>query len=421
MSLRPAGLFRRLRRRAAQERGAAAVVVAVSLVVFLGFAALAINVGSLYQGQRQAQAAADAGALAAADDLDSTASTSVGADGTSYATTNYPGSTANVSTNSVGSQVTVNVTRTTPTFLGAFLGLSTATVGATAVAGRGPGVPCATPGNSCYAIFATDTTCGTGHGITMNGSGNTITGATHSDGSLNLSGGNQTLGPTTIASPLSSCLNGSLSSDTYNGASQPLTESPIGTWPDDYSQVLTACSSTGPITCTGPNGTPSYCTQAAPTFTFGSGQTTPVSGNVYCAYGSTSGVNVANPATWTGAIDFQSAPLGSSSSPIQGTWIGGTITIDHKAYLSTQTSTPTYPLFYATGSGSSCAVCMSASGNQLNGAIFAPNGLINFSGAGSTANFLEGKDVDFEGGNFSGDGPTAPSGATSGGGVSLLQ
>ena len=96
----------------------------------------------------------------------------------------------------------------------------------------------------------------------MSGSGNTITGAVHSDGGLNLSGGSQSLGPTTIASPLSSCLTGNLSSDTYNGAAQPLTVSPIVTWPEDYSQIFTACGGTGQVACSGPGGTPSYCTQA---------------------------------------------------------------------------------------------------------------------------------------------------------------
>jgi Putative Flp pilus-assembly TadE/G-like len=423
MSLRPTDALRPLRRRVAQEQGAAAVVVAVCLVVFLGFAALAINIGSLYQAQRQAQSAADAGALAAADDLGTSTASSATSDGTTYATTNYPGSNPTVNVNAAGSQVTVNVTASTPTFLGGLFGSSSFPVSAKAVAGRGPGVPCVTPGNTCYAIFASDPTCGTGHGITMSGSGNTITGAVHSDGSLNLSGGNQSLGPTTIASPLSSCLNGNLSSDTYNGAAQPLTVAPIVTWPDDYSQVFTACGGSGQVACSGPGGTPSYCTQAAASFTFANGGTTPVSGNVYCAYGTGS---VTTPSTWNGVITFGSGSLGSAATPIQGTWIGGTIDIEHKSFLSTQTTTPTYPLFYALGSGncspaSSGGVCMSAGSDQLNGTIFAPNGTINFSGAGSTANFLEAKDVNFQGGNFTGNGPTAPSGATSGGGVSLLQ
>jgi Flp pilus assembly protein TadG len=419
MSLRPTVVVRRLRRRVAQEQGAVIVVVAVSLIVFLGFAALAIDLGSLYRSQRQAQAAADAGALAAADDLGSSSSTAAPGDGTNYATTNYPGSSPTVSVSTNGTQVTVKDTATTKLPLAGLLGIPTGTVSATAVAGAGPGSPCVTPtSGTCYAIFASDTTCGSGHGITMSGAGNTITGIVHSNGSLNLSGGNQTLGATTVNSPLSSCYtNGGSTGDTFDGAAQPTAVAPIATWPDDFSQVLTPCSSAGPITCTGPNGTPSYGTQAAATFTFGSGDATLASGNVYCAYGSGGGVNVANPATWTGSIDFQSAPLGSSSSPIQGTWVGGTITIDHKSYLSTQTTTPTYPLFYATTGN----ITMSAGSDQLNGAIFDPNGTITFSGAGSTANFLEGKDVTFDGGNFSGDGPTVPSGGTTGGGVALLQ
>ena len=44
-------------------------LVAVSLVVFLGMTALAVDLGFLWQQQRQTQGAADAGALAGAQDL----------------------------------------------------------------------------------------------------------------------------------------------------------------------------------------------------------------------------------------------------------------------------------------------------------------------------------------------------------------
>ena len=52
----------------ADERGAVAVLVAGSMVMMMGFAALAIDVSSLYQERRTLQNGADAGALAAAKD-----------------------------------------------------------------------------------------------------------------------------------------------------------------------------------------------------------------------------------------------------------------------------------------------------------------------------------------------------------------
>jgi Flp pilus assembly protein TadG len=439
MILRPTGVLGRLRRSLAQEQGAVGVLVAICLVfVFLPFAALAINVGSMYQAQRQAQAAADAGALAGADDLGTSTASSATSDGTTYATTNYPGSTANVTcappppsattpcTNAAASQVTVRVTGTTPTFLGGFLGLPTATVGATAVAGVGPGVPCATPGNTCDAIFSMNTACGTSgsptYGTTFNGSSDAITGGVHSNSGIDLIGGSQSLGPTTYSNGANCTMKQGGSGDAFT--SGPTAEAPITTWPDDYRTVLTACGGTGQVACTGPGGTPSYCTAAQANYTFGNGADALATGNVYCAYGTST--TPSDPATWNGLITFQSGSLGTSSSPILGTFIAGTISIQHQSYLSVQSSTPTYPLFYATGSGTCSSstvggVCMSAAGNGLTGPIFSPNGTVQFNGAGSTANFLEGQDVTLVGGSFSGDGPTVPSGGTSGGGVALLQ
>lgn len=66
----PAALRRRLHRRLRDdERGVVVIVVAVFMVVSLGFAALVIDLGNGRQIRRQAQAAADACAVAAAEEL----------------------------------------------------------------------------------------------------------------------------------------------------------------------------------------------------------------------------------------------------------------------------------------------------------------------------------------------------------------
>src|SRR5271155_738360 len=49
-----------------RQRGVTIALVAISMVVIIGMAALSIDVGSLYQAKAEAQRAADAGALAAA-------------------------------------------------------------------------------------------------------------------------------------------------------------------------------------------------------------------------------------------------------------------------------------------------------------------------------------------------------------------
>lgn len=60
--------MQRLTRRLGSERGAAAVVLSLLMVPMLGFAAIAVDVGSLYAERARLQVAADAAALAVAQD-----------------------------------------------------------------------------------------------------------------------------------------------------------------------------------------------------------------------------------------------------------------------------------------------------------------------------------------------------------------
>jgi Flp pilus assembly protein TadG len=59
--------MRWLNGRGRQERGAVAVVVAICMVVLMGFLAIAVDVGSIYSDKQQLQNGADAGALAIAE------------------------------------------------------------------------------------------------------------------------------------------------------------------------------------------------------------------------------------------------------------------------------------------------------------------------------------------------------------------
>jgi Flp pilus assembly protein TadG len=61
-------LITRLRRKAGDEHGAAAVTLALLLVPMLGFAAIAVDVGALYAERARLQVAADAAAIAVAQD-----------------------------------------------------------------------------------------------------------------------------------------------------------------------------------------------------------------------------------------------------------------------------------------------------------------------------------------------------------------
>ncbi|GAB3247849.1 pilus assembly protein TadG-related protein [Arthrobacter pigmenti] len=60
--------MRRLIKRRGEERGAVSILVAILMVVLLGFAALAIDVGLMYAEKAQQQNGADAAALAIAED-----------------------------------------------------------------------------------------------------------------------------------------------------------------------------------------------------------------------------------------------------------------------------------------------------------------------------------------------------------------
>lgn len=74
-------------RSVSDERGAVAVLVAFLIVPLMGFAALAIDISSLYQERRELQNGADAGALAVAKDC-ATASGCIPAVAQSYADSN---------------------------------------------------------------------------------------------------------------------------------------------------------------------------------------------------------------------------------------------------------------------------------------------------------------------------------------------
>ena len=77
------------------QRGQVMAVVALALVVLLGISAFAIDVGYAYYAKRQLQAAADAAALAGAQDLP-TAATAI-TTATAYANANKPANVSSVS------------------------------------------------------------------------------------------------------------------------------------------------------------------------------------------------------------------------------------------------------------------------------------------------------------------------------------
>ncbi len=432
-----------MRRLYSDQGGQSLVIVAIAMLVMLGVAALTIDVGSWYTKRHQAQVAADAGALAAANCLATAACTSTAPNGdaalvatTIAAANGVPIPASDVSF--TGNTVKVTAQNAAPSYFANVVGIHGTTAVASASASWTAGTTsCATAGSGCAAVFAMGSSCslgGTppGSPIIFAGSNDTIQGIVNSNGSIyEAGGGSQTLGPTRFGNGSGCEIDTSNESgDTWGGSStMPTTgQAPITTWPDDYTQVVTNCGGSYPACYTSQTdngnaalvGLPTYCTQAAANFTFGSGETTLTTGQVWCAYGTGT---KSQPATWNGLLYFQ-----SSASTATGNWIGGTVEMGENGFTLSPKLT-SFPVLYATGSGdcsndSNGGVCMTGGNETVNGAIFAPNGWIEFNGGSSTTdNFLEAQGIYFDGGSnmILGDGPTSLSGNSGGGTDSLTQ
>lgn len=378
---------------------------AVMLVAIVGFAALAIDVGSYYQTQRQAQGAADAAALAGADAYGASGSAaSASASASATATINDRGAVPTVIASS--SAVTVSIATTAPSYFGRFFnrGVDPA-VGARAVASV-PAVStaCVTTGVNCWSIWAMDTSCS--GGVQFSGGGYTVTGGIHSNGGLNTGGGGSHDGPTYYNSACTPATGGS---DTFtNPGGAPQTQATSSTWPLDYSAKFPACSGAA---CTGPSGTPPYCNYAAASYPVSS---TPTPG-IYCAYGTGT---PSNPATYNGAVT-----LSNGGYSVTATYICGTFDVSSGVNSFTAYNYPTNQLAVYANATSGTGVTWAGGGYQVDGDTFVPHAAISITAGLTGTNFLEGKDVNLSAGGYSvkGEGPSDNGGGVSTGMASLTQ
>lgn len=327
------------------------VFVAIIMVALLGMAAIAIDLGSYWQAQRQAQAAADAAVLAALQDLPNGVTATATA--TTYADKNFKGSTPNVVTpyKQDSNQIKVTISKKVPSILGGVFGIGSTTVSASAAAKR----------NQAYvpaALFAGSTSC-SGYGITFESNNAIIQGGTHSNGHLDFSGNSNNAGDVAYGGP-NACPTPNLNGNQVRSLTRdPATEP----WPKDYGLISPTC------------------TQSAATYSFSSGNL-PVSGNLYCASGQitiSAGLTVNN-------VSFKAASFsigsGASFSP----------------YVDDL-------LFWQTGTGK-------LSLNNVNlgsGTVFAPavNAVVSLDGNVSTSGFIEADQIDIPGQDFTmtGTGP----------------
>jgi Flp pilus assembly protein TadG len=406
-------LLGRLRR---EESGAIMVLTAAIIVAMLAMAAFAIDIGSFYQAQRQAQSAADAAALAGAQDLPGSQTTAT-TDATAYVTKNFHSATSVVTFPS-STQIKVVVSASTPSFFGKMFGVTSANVSATSVASEAPGLTtCTSAGNNCYAMFAKDTSCA-GNPIALGG-GTHITGGVTSNGSLDVGGGGSSFGATLYGNGSGCTVRPSTWAQNSNTfASGPTARAPLTTWPVDFASDFPSCSG---ATCTGPGGTPSFCTQKITSTSMYLHTYTPSnlsSGNIYCGVGTGT---ASTPSTWNSSLEV-------AGGPVTDSFVGGKVTIDGGTSLTacgyTATgysasscsasvpapATTNYPLIYAVDSGT--AIDDSSGGNTFKGDLFAPSGTVSI-GGGSWTTFVEGFDISAPGGGITGDGPVDAGGVTS--------
>jgi Flp pilus assembly protein TadG len=134
-------LTRRVRGRLAEERGAAAVLVALLLVPMLGFTAIAVDIGAVYAERARLQVAADAAALAVAQDCARGACGDMLATATALVAANDPDvSTAPPVLTHAPTSVTVTGDKPTEHWFAPVIGIESTQVSATAtVAWGAPG------------------------------------------------------------------------------------------------------------------------------------------------------------------------------------------------------------------------------------------------------------------------------------------
>lgn len=356
-----------LRTRCRAESGAVVVWVVLMLPVVLGMLAFAVDVGVWYWQQQQEQSAADAAALAAARDLPGSPS-SAATDAQSYVSRNISGATMASITPYSGDSATIKVTvsKPGPLFFASILGISSPTITATAVARN---TQVTTIGSFFYAA---STAC---NAITITHGGDDFSQAVvWSNGGVTASGAQDTasqvlVGNPTCAFPSQLAPPGETATSTFSG------------WPQPLPAIPAPCSATD-ITVDS-----SWLSSHPP--------------GVYCTMGRisiTAGNSVFN--------GYEFVSQSAASNAISVTQSGNTFT--------GVGSGAAQAIFYATVGGIAINNPIT-----INGALFAPLGLVTFTGGSSPeTGFIEANSITLNNGpyTFTGVGPTPTQGSR----ISLL-
>jgi hypothetical protein len=362
-------LRRRRSCRPCDESGQAFVFLVLFLAVFLGLAALVLDIGHAYYADRSLQASTDAAALAGAQELPNSvkaigiAHSFSGSNGSKNARANVPG-VATEATVECRPQwpcepvnaVVVDEEAEVETFFAKIFGIDTIPVHSHAVA-------VARSGEVPYAIYSNDSDCG-GFSFKANPNEWHVDGAVRSNGDFEANGENITAGwASTRGAPCKTDTNGKNVS--FGGSPDPEIEPDLKPWPKWFEQSEFVCDFT------------------RAKFEFNASNIT-IPPGVYCATESF----IANGNDQTGNITVLAPEI--------------------KINGNRQTFTPyaNDVLFFATGSKE-----MSLNGNNYDwkGIIFHPGGRIKINGDEMSilTGLIEGREVEINGNvfNMKGTGP----------------
>lgn len=341
------------------------VWVTLLLPVILGMVAFAVDLSAWYWQHRQLQNAADAAALAGARHLPNGPSTAA-ADAQTYVSQNVSGATMSSTTpyNSDSATIRVTVSKPGPLFFASILGISPPTISASAVAKNTQ-----TTTNGSF-VYAGSTAC---NAITITHGGDDFSqAAIWSNGGVTASGARNTASQVLVGN--SSCPFPSQLTPPGATATPPQTG-----WPQPLPWTPSPCSTT--------------------TITVDSSWLSSHPAGIYCT---TAKISITAGASTFNGYEFVSQSAASNAiSVTQGgnTFIG---------YGTPRT------IFYATLGGIAINNPIT-----INGDLFAPFGLVTFTGGQSTeSGFIEANAITLNNGpyTFVGTGPTP----NSAGNISLI-
>jgi Flp pilus assembly protein TadG len=368
-------------RRRRAERGVIAVVVAILLPVLAGVAGLVIDVGSWYTTQAQLQNAADAAALAAAQDLPNSPASAAAAAQTQV-TDNVSGATVTTVTPYDGSssEVQVTVSKQGSVTFSSVLGVTGPTITATAVAE-------ATQGTGSF-VYAASTAC---NAINIVDSGKILTTTLWSNGGISATGQGITVtGQADVAD--SSC---------------PF---PSQLTPPGPTSVGTSTSWPTPLPTTAQGNLPSSCSSAS-IIVFGSSWLSSNPPGMYCTTGAIIIIN-------SGTMTFNGYEFVSESTSSDAIYVINSGNTTFTGYCPSSCSSGSTPqtLFYATAGG----IYAANSGTvTFTGDMFAPGGQVGMAvSGGSDTGFIEASSVSITNSGSTSVTGTGPS--PSGGGTKLI-